>query len=196
MLIARGTEIKKDYENLAKRDMKTITHSENVGIICSEMAEFLGEKATFTKYEAYIAGCLHDIGKINFSDEVLKGSKRITCINGRKEIEIHAQKSGELLKQYGFSEKIILAVRHHHERWDGSGYPDNLQQEEISPLANLIGIIDSFDAIRDERPYKKGKTIEETIEIMKQEHYLFNPDLFQSFLQYVEIKHGVERKIG
>jgi HD-GYP domain-containing protein (c-di-GMP phosphodiesterase class II) len=82
---------------------------------------------------------------------------------------------------------IVLYVRHHHERWDGSGYPDRLQGESIPFVSRIISLADSYDAMTSDRPYRKKKTVESALEDIKYNSgRQFDPSLAKAFCAMIE----------
>ena len=109
---------------------------------------------------------LHDLGKVGISDSILKKDDKFTP----EEYEVMKQHSiiGEnILKPLRSMEKLSTLVRHHHEFYDGSGYPDGLKGEEIPILSRILTIADIYEALVTERPYKKAVTKEEALAMIK-----------------------------
>ncbi len=132
---------------------------------------------------------MHDVGKIAISDVILNKPGKLT----KEEFEImkgHTVKGYELLNQicqlqlhksYQYAADI---ARHHHERWDGRGYPDGLKGDEISVAAQVVSIVDVYDALVSERVYKKAYTSKEAVKMIKNgECGVFNPRLVECFLE-------------
>lgn len=152
-------------------------HSYNVGVISGEIAKSLG----MDNYKDIILmGNFHDLGKSQIDNNILFKKGRVT----KSEFE-------EIKKHPVYSEEIILdsmgntiinrsfakAVRHHHENFDGSGYPDGLKGEEIPVESRILAIADVFDAIINPRIYR-NYTIEFPIELMKSCEYKFDKEIF------------------
>jgi putative two-component system response regulator len=128
-------------------------------------------------------GILHDIGKLGIPDSILLKPGKLTDEEWdimRQHVHIGAQIVGEL-KSMRLTEPI---VRHHHERWDGSGYPYGLKGEEIPLLARVFQVVDIYDALSNARPYKRAFTQEEVIGIMEGEvcNGWRDPDIVATFL--------------
>jgi putative nucleotidyltransferase with HDIG domain len=125
---------------------------------------------------------LHDIGKIGIDDAILKKPDKLTP----EEFEImktHTVKGAEIISTVPDLRPIIPIVRHHHERWDGKGYPDGLGGEAISPLARVVALADAFDAMTSDRPYRKGMPAEVAFsEIAHQSGRQFDPTFAGVFL--------------
>jgi HD-GYP domain-containing protein (c-di-GMP phosphodiesterase class II) len=106
------------------------------------------------------------------------------------DIRLHPLKGIYLIEPLAFSHTIISAVRHHHERWDGKGYPDGLQGEKIPLLARVITLADSYDAMISNRPYRQGLGVKKVQEELEENAGTqFDPSMARLFLNRLE-KHG------
>ena len=138
--------------SLEEKDGYTHGHSLRV----AEYSLMLGKSIGLSEKELReleIAALLHDIGKIGIPDSVLLKPAKLTVA----EFEImksHPQRSGKILEQIASLRALIPAIRHHHERYDGLGYPDGLKGNEIPLYARIILIADTFDAMTSTRPYR------------------------------------------
>lgn len=123
----------------------------------------------------YIAGLLHDIGKIGVPEAILSKQDKLTP----EEYEImksHTMRGAEILSPLTGFEECISGVKYHHERYDGTGYPEGLKAEEIPMVAAIIAVADTFDAITTDRSYRKGLSKDVAItEIQKFSGKQFNP---------------------
>lgn len=141
---------------------------------------------------------LHDIGKIGIRDAILQKPGRLTAAEFA-EMQTHTTLGAEYLAGIPELHSIIPIVRSHHERWDGTGYPDRLARTDISLLARIVAVADSFDAMTSHRPYhenKRGRTHEFAFsEVEKQSGRQFDPDCAAAFLsireQVIEVKRAV-----
>lgn len=184
-----GLAVEKLCLQLVKKDEDTFRHSENVGKMSSLFTQHLekvGRNCEFSSYEAYVAGALHDIGKIQMPDAVLKGKVVIKDPSGNEHINVHPKTSYDILETLGFSKKILRGISMHHERCDGLGYPNGLKAWEIDELGKLLAIVDVYDALTRKRSYKKSMTPEVATQIMKQESQLFDAELLTHFFGFVE----------
>jgi HD-GYP domain-containing protein (c-di-GMP phosphodiesterase class II) len=102
-----------------------------------------------------MGGLLHDIGKIGIDDQVLRKPGRLTPAEF-EHIKLHPDLGYNILKEVKQLEDVLPIVRHHHEAWDGSGYPHNLAGTDIPYLARICAVADAFDAMSSDRPYRKG----------------------------------------
>ena len=171
------------------RDPYTCGHSERVTLYVIKIAK----KLNLTKDDMQLlqyAAKLHDIGKIAIPDFILKKPAALTPTE-RAEIEIHPIKGIEMIINLKFLEKCFPLIRHHHERYDGTGYPDKLKGKRIPFLARILSIADSFDAMTSERPYRKSLAIEKAIEeIKRNSRTQFDPRLAKSFLAILQEQPG------
>ncbi len=190
--------VKPDYETLCKcssalvcalkhRDAHTQMHSDRV----VSLAEEIGTACQLPKNDTEIlkvAACFHDIGKIGIPDDILlKPSKHDA--DEWEVMKTHSEIGEDIVKRLELEHGSIVAraVRHHHEYFNGAGYPDRLLGEQIPLFARIISISDSYDAMTSTRPYHKAKTHQQTTDILKQEKGVkFDPDILNSFLSIIE----------
>jgi len=164
------------------RDPYTKGHSTRVSKLAVDFVSFLGLPETDRK-EMKKAGILHDIGKICLSESLLRKPGPLT----REEVELiktHAVLGEELCRPLVSMKKILPSIRHHHERWDGRGFPDGLRNEEIPLMARILSIVDSFDAMVSVRPYRDRRSVPVALETMKSEQYdgQWDSELLRYFL--------------
>jgi HD-GYP domain-containing protein (c-di-GMP phosphodiesterase class II) len=103
----------------------------------------------------YLSGLLHDIGKIGIDDNVLRKPGPLTPAE-LEHIKTHPDLGCRILDGVKQLDQVLPVVRHHHEAWDGSGYPDGLKEAESPFLARIVAVADSIDAMSSDRPYRKG----------------------------------------
>ena len=143
------------------KDSYTYGHSERV----KKVSVFLAQKLGLSKQEIEVIGRgakLHDIGKIGIQDEILFTTEHLTP----EQFEImksHTFKGVTILNPLKFLNEEKLIVRHHHERYDGNGYPDKLKGEAIPLGARIVCVADAFDAMRSKRNYRNSLTKEEAV---------------------------------
>jgi HD-GYP domain-containing protein (c-di-GMP phosphodiesterase class II) len=171
------------FSNAAdKRDYLTHFHSKRVRDYALIFSAVLDLTPT-EKEHLELAAVLHDIGKIGIPDDVLLKSGQLTE-EEYAVVKEHPVKGAEiisLLKE--ISPDIIATVRHHHERWDGKGYPEGLSGEKIPYLARILAICDVFDALTSDRPFRARKPAEEARDlIIKNKKLMFDPELVERFL--------------
>jgi putative nucleotidyltransferase with HDIG domain len=149
------------------KDGYTKDHSYRVASYAVAIAKELGWKKKDVE-GIYIAGLLHDIGKIIVDTSVIKKGQKLTAVEFN-EIRKHPQVSYDILSKVKFPWKDIdFFVRHHHERMDGKGYPDALRKAELSEGVKILTLVDAFDAMTTDRPYRNKLGLDETFEeVMK-----------------------------
>lgn len=139
---------------LDERDEQTGSHSQDVSkfaaIIATELGLSLEEVDEISR-----AAWLHDIGKVGMRNDILYKPGALTA-DERELAKQHASIGGDLLKKFPLFEKGADFVRHHHEWWNGSGYPDGLAGESIPLGARILAVADAYQAMTDERPYRKS----------------------------------------
>lgn len=146
--------VKSFVRGIEIRDSYTRGHSERVAFFSKRIAEAMGLKEGEVN-AIYIAGLLHDIGKIGIPDSILLKPGKLS--NEEYEIiKFHPLLSYELLKHIDVLKDSLPGIKYHHERWDGSGYPEGLKGEEIPLQARILAVADSFDAMTSDRIYRKG----------------------------------------
>src|SRR4029453_8336488 len=106
-------------------------------------------------------------------------------LNGHEfeQMKMHTIIGADMLSNVDFRYPVVPIVRHHHERWDGRGYPDGLKEDAIPVTARILTLVDNYDALRSDRPYKTGMTREQALEYIKQNAgKFFDPSLVEIFL--------------
>jgi putative nucleotidyltransferase with HDIG domain len=164
------------------KDPYTHGHSRRVSLlaerVCRELG--LGPAACET---IRIAGILHDIGKIGMPEQVLRKPGRLSA----PEYEIfkrHPQLGSRIVSAVTELEEVGRAILHHHERWDGKGYPDRLAGEQIPVLSRILTVCDTYDAMTSERPYRRGVPHARALdEIARCQGSQLDPAAAQAFLQ-------------
>ncbi|AKL94662.1 GGDEF/HD domain containing protein [Clostridium aceticum] len=167
------------------KDRYTYGHTERVVIYCDLIAnklELLEEDRKILKYGAY----LHDIGKIQIPQEILNKKMGLTG----EEVEYikkHPESGIEIIKSVASLKKVMPLILHHHERYDGKGYPLRLKGENIPYLTRILSVVDSFDAMTSNRPYQMRRSYEEAvIELKKCKSTQFDPDIVDVFVEVLE----------
>jgi HD-GYP domain-containing protein (c-di-GMP phosphodiesterase class II) len=131
------------------------------------------------------AGFLHDIGKIGISEQVLHKPSKLTD-EEYEYVKKHAALGGEFLETCRGLRHLAPFVRHHHERWDGKGYPDGLAGDDIEMEARILAVCDAAEAMASDRPYRKGMSLDEMIdEIRRCAGTQFDPDVARAFVTVV-----------
>lgn len=156
------------------------------GIYVSNMAYEIGkemELSSDTLHELAIAGMLHDIGKLKLAEN--NHEKNNLVIEQLRYVRTHSQLSYEILKNMGYSEFVLESILHHHENYDGSGYPDNLSGKDIPMGARILRICDVFIALISDRAYRKAFDVNTAISLMIDEVKNFDMKIFLAFLNVV-----------
>jgi HD-GYP domain-containing protein (c-di-GMP phosphodiesterase class II) len=162
---------------LEARDPDTRFHYQKVALLSVMIGKRMGlEPAQLS--ELYWAAILHDLGKIGVPNEILM--KKGPLEKDEWEVmKAHSMVAEEIIKPVPFLNPLLTIIRSHHEKWDGSGYPDGLEKESIPLLARIITVADVFDAMLSERPYHKaGDSIDAAKEyIVQNKGILFDPEV-------------------
>lgn len=133
---------------------------------------------------------LHDIGKIGIPMEILNKPGKLTDAEW-KIMRSHVEKGYEIAMSNMELRQIAEEIRHHHERWDGNGYPDGLSRESIPVLSRVIAVVDAFDAMVNDRPYRKGMPVSKAIEELKRcAGSQFDPYIVSEFIRLVSEKYA------
>jgi diguanylate cyclase (GGDEF)-like protein len=166
------------------RDAYTGSHSERVASLSAQIAEQLGlavDEIELTR----LAGSLHDLGKLAIPEEILRKPAALSDAE-RLVLERHPQIGYRMLESLGV-DPIADWVLHHHERWDGHGYPDGLAGEEIPLGARIIFVADAFDAMTSDRLYRAALSFEEAVgEVERCAGTQFDPDVAAAFLACID----------
>ena len=148
------------------KDRYTCGHSQRVALLTSQLAQAIGlPEEQVDRYR--IAGLVHDIGKIGVPESVLLKIGKLTD-EEYKTVQQHPEIGARILKDIPQMSDILGGVLHHHERYDGGGYPHGLSQEDIPLVARIIAIADTFDAMSSSRTYRKAMTRTSVLDEMKQ----------------------------
>jgi HD-GYP domain-containing protein (c-di-GMP phosphodiesterase class II) len=152
--------------SIEAKDRYTCGHSERVALYAKQLASAMGLKARVCK-RIYLSGLLHDVGKIAVRDAVLSKDGRLDDDEFR-EIQTHPDKGWGILFGLEALDTILAGVLHHHERWDGTGYPDGLTGESIPQDARILAVADAFDAMTSDRPYRKALSLDRAESILRE----------------------------
>jgi putative nucleotidyltransferase with HDIG domain len=167
------------------KDTYTEGHSRRVEIFAVQIATKLKLPKEKVK-EIQIAALLHDIGKIGIEDIILRKPAKLTD-EERRRIEEHPAIGVSIVEKVGLSEEIKEMIRHHHERYDGRGYPDKLDHTAVSFEAYILGVADAFDAMTSDRPYRAGMSEEKAKSILVEESgKQFHPAVVETFLSIIQ----------
>lgn len=143
---------------LDAKDPYTRGHSERVALIARRLGQELGLPVSDLD-DIYLAGLLHDIGKIGVDDRILQKPDQLTEEEFRQ-IQRHPLIGFQILHQLGNLQHVLAGVRNHHEAYNGRGYPDRMQGDEIPLMARIMAVADSYDAMASDRPYRHGMPLD------------------------------------
>ena len=167
------------------KDTYTRGHSDRV----SEYSVLIGKKLGLSEEDLKtlrVGGLFHDIGKIGVPDNILLKESKLTD-EEYNEIKKHPSMGAHILSSATIFQDIIPIVKHHHERYDGNGYPDHLKGEDIPYLARIAAVADSFDAMTSKRTYRDSLPIDVVISEFKRcKGTQFDPNLADLFLDILE----------
>ncbi|MGI9590339.1 MAG: HD domain-containing phosphohydrolase, partial [Myxococcota bacterium] len=169
------------------KDAYTRGHSERVGVYASKIALQLGLRKEMIE-RVYIAGLLHDVGKIGVSDAVITKPDRLNA-EEYEEMKQHPEIGAKILEPVDFLADVAPCVRHHHEWFDGSnqGYPSGLRGERIPLPSRMILVADTVEAMTSDRPYRKALPLEAVFsELDKYSGSQFDPACVQAFIRVIE----------
>jgi putative two-component system response regulator len=167
------------------KDSTTELHCQRLAGLAHQLGMSAGLEPASLKGLVFGA-LLHDIGKIGVSDAILTKPGPLTREEWA-EMRLHPLIGERICEPLATASQFSSIVRHHHERWDGAGYPDGLRGERIPVGARIVGLVDAFDAIIHERPYRPARTVEDAVvELKREAGQQFDPDLVRLFLPMVE----------
>ena len=176
------------------RDDYTMQHSTRVAALSLLMAEEMG-LSTEHQRELEVAALVHDLGKIRTPDHILKKTGPLSDDEFQR-VKRHPRDGADILGCSQALRRFIPAVLHHHEWYNGKGYPEGLSGESIPLFAAIIALADSYDAMTSSRPYRDGLTPEVAIdEIMRCRGTQFNPDLTDHFIAALRIQYHHPRSL-
>lgn len=147
------------------KDPYTCGHSDRVARIAVRLAKELGKDPEFLN-TIYMAGLLHDIGKIGIDERVLRKPDKLTP-EEYEHIKLHPELGFRILADIQQLREVLPAVLHHHEQWDGKGYPHQLAAENIPEIARIMSVADAYDAMFSSRPYRPGMPEEKVEAILR-----------------------------
>jgi ribonuclease P protein subunit RPR2 len=162
------------------RDAYTSNHAERVTAYGMEIARALGLSVSDAP-DLEFGFLLHDIGKLAIPDSILYKPGRLT--QGERALVVqHPVVGAEIVRHIEFLAEPLQVVRHHHERWDGSGYPDGLAGEEIPLSARVFAVADVLDALTSDRPYRSASQLDVAREmIVAESGRHFDPRVIEAF---------------
>ena len=176
------------------KDAYTQGHSQRVARYAVALAQSIGLSDAEVDL-VHITGTLHDVGKIGVPDAILKKSSYLED-EERRVMETHPALGEVIIRKAPQLASTLPGVRHHHERWDGKGYPDGIAGEDIPQIARLLAVADTFDAMTSDRPYRKGLSWEIALgEIGKCAGTQFEPRLAEAFVALMSAEGEKSRAV-
>lgn len=176
--------IKVLIQMLDSRDRYTWEHSRQVASYAVKLAGELG-MTDIQKYHLRLTGYLHDIGKIHVHSEIVNKKGPLTE-DEFASLKLHPVVGANLLAPITELRKIIPIVYHHHEWYNGSGYPDGLKGEDIPISARILTVVDGFDAMTSNRPYRKAQPVEWAVgELVNKKGTQYDPEIVDVFVNWV-----------
>jgi HD-GYP domain-containing protein (c-di-GMP phosphodiesterase class II) len=164
------------------RDLNTGIHSTRLAEWAIRVARRLGIPES-DLYQIEVAALLHDIGKIGIPDAILKKERKLTD-EERALMNKHPEYSWSILRMFSGLEKASLYALHHHESYNGAGYPGGLKEEEIPIGSRIVSVIDAYDAMISNRCYRKGLSHEEAVKRLRDGGGTqFDPNVVQTFIE-------------
>jgi HD-GYP domain-containing protein (c-di-GMP phosphodiesterase class II) len=164
------------------RDLNTGIHSTRLAEWAIRVARRLGIPES-DLYQIEVAALLHDIGKIGIPDAILKKERKLTD-EERALMNKHPEYSWSILRMFSGLEKASLYALHHHESYNGAGYPGGLKEEEIPIGSRIVSVIDAYDAMISNRCYRKGLSHEEAVKRLRDGGGTqFDPNVVQTFIK-------------
>ncbi len=173
------------------KDPYTKGHSLRVAEMSRDLCAWMGGTPEEVD-RIYRSGTLHDVGKIGVPDAILKKPARLEE-DERRTMEAHPVLGEIIVRKVPQLEDLLPGVRHHHETYDGRGYPDGLAGDRIPRMARLMAVADTYDAMTSDRPYRKGLPIEVALaEITKGAGTQFDPAMAQAFCEMIRARVEAE----
>ena len=169
------------------KDPYSAGHSKRVGFYARQIGEVLGlDEETLRVLND--AGVLHDIGKIGIKDDILLKPNPLTP-DEEKIMQQHSVIGEAIVKPVRSLQKVVALVRHHHERFDGAGYPSGLKGEAVPLGARILSVADTYDSMITDRPYRKRLTTDEAkAELQRFAGIQYDPKIVQAFFQVLADK--------
>ena len=175
-------------ETLNRTDSFMAGHSERVAEVATSLARLLNFSASDVEF-VHRAGLAHDVGKIAIPEKVLRKTEPLTS-DEMHLIRLHPIFGASMLSRLPGMDSLIPVVLHHHERWDGAGYPAGLSMTDIPKEARVIGVADAFDAMTSYRPYAEVMSADEALgEIRRCSGAQFEPSVVDAL--HEAFSHGL-----
>ncbi len=167
------------------KDKYTHGHSENVMKYSVELSKHLGLLESEIEQIKY-AGLLHDVGKIGVDEAILNKPGKLTALEF-EQIKEHPALGCRILSDVPFFNSLIPLIRHHHEFYNGNGYPDGLANGQVPFGARILSVADAFEAMTSNRPYRKAMPLEVALNIIQEEKgRQFDPEIVEAFFEVIK----------
>jgi putative nucleotidyltransferase with HDIG domain len=171
---------------VAARDIATFEHARRVRRYARALASRVGIVDEEELRTLETAALFHDVGKLAIPDHVLSKAGPLTP-EEYEQVKRHAAIGADLLTGLAFPGPLALLVRHHHENWDGTGYPDRLRRESIPAGARALSIADCYDALTSDRPYRRALSHATAMAMMTDRcGSMFDPMMIEAFVSIAE----------
>lgn len=193
MVQADGEDLEKEVDEMSAyltEDLKTeIAHGIEVSRLAGKLARELKLDNEIC-HDIEVAGMLHDIGKLRTSMYLYGGEEDTLNVEKMRYVRMHADAGYEIVKKEGYSDRVCEMILHHHENYDGTGYPSNLIGEKIPLGARVLRVCDVFVALTTDRPYRKAFDSQTAVELLIEEVHHFDMKVFLPFQSIIheEIK--------
>ena len=167
------------------KDLVTEEHCERLAMVVTRLAERVALPVEEREAIAYGA-LLHDVGKIGVPEAILSKPGPLSTEEWTV-LRRHPEIGERICRPLGLSAEFVPIVRHHHERWDGAGYPDGLRGAAIPLGARIVGLADAFDAMTHDRPYRRAFSVAHALaELRRESGRQFDPDLVEPFIDTID----------
>ena len=180
---------------MTARDESTHEHAQRVQRFALALADEAGIEDEQLLEAIEAAALLHDIGKLGIPDRLLNKPGPLTA-DEFDQVKDHVTIGADMLRAVAVPPALTLIVRHHHENWDGSGYPDGLAGEQIPVGARVLSIVDCYDALTSDRPYRRALSHGSAIAMINERSgSMYDPVMVEAFLGIVpRLRSGFDRK--
>ncbi len=180
---------------ISARDAATYEHAERVRGYALALADAVASCDLHTIDALDHAALLHDVGKLAIPDWLLQKPGPLTA-HEYDQVKQHATLGADMLAAIAYPGPLALIVRHHHERWDGNGYPDGLTGEAIPLGARVLAVVDCYDALTSERPYRRAFSHERAMQVLQDgAGCTHDPALVEAFLPLVQRLRGGTHRV-
>ncbi len=182
-------------ESLREIVLSDLKSNLNHGILVSRLTYLIARELKLDEdmcYEMAVAGMVHDIGKMKLSPYLYGRNRESLAVEEMQYMRMHSKISYDILQYYDFTYFTLETVLHHHECYDGSGYPDNLAGEDIPIGARVLKVADSFAALISDRPYRKAFSFDAAVDIMIDEVKNYDMEVFIAFQRVIHEPKTIE----